>query len=101
MTDNIIPFDKLLAETHESTSDHSADDSPEHDHMMGKLIQVRHRYDAIVTLIESVNLMITGWMDQTAEYTDDDVAVVERMINSMEDALYISVDENPEDHRDT
>ena len=99
--DNIIPFDQIIDQpTGHSTDDSTVTTTNDSTTMKDNLVQVRQRYDAIMTLIEHVNVMITSWLDGVDTYTADDLGVVERMCNSMEDALYLSVDERPEDHRE-
>ena len=99
MTDNIVPFDAELAadlpvestmnKASSTTSDTVSDD-------VIKLRDVQQRFDALRTLIDSVNVMIQDWIDDNETYSADDVGVVSRMAQSMEQALHMTCDSEPE-----
>lgn len=103
MTDNIIPFESDAYEADPAGGTRRATDTQLNDVSddVKKLVQVRDRYRAIVTLIDHVSGMIQDWESGEEHYTADDIGVVERMCTSMEDALYLSIDEDPDEQRDT
>ena len=103
MTDNIIPFENDAYEADPAGGTRHATDTQLNDvnDDVKKLVQVRDRYRAIVTLIDHVNRMIEDWASGEESYTMDDIGVVERMCTSMEDALYLSIGEDPDEQRDT
>ena len=98
MTDNIVPFDAELAadlstESTTNVNDLSTGDAVDLERKR-TLDELEDRLAALARLVDGVGEMLSSWQTGEESHTDDDVGVVTRMINSMEQALHLSVSDD-------
>ena len=87
MTDNMIPFDPdaTADPSTESTTNKPVVNIPEDDVFI--MNQLEDRLAGLARLVDGVGEMLSNWQTGEESYTRDDLGVVERMLNSVEQAL--------------
>lgn len=88
MTDNMIPFDPdaTADPSTESTTNKPVVNIPEDDVFI--MNQLEDRLAGLARLVDGVGEMLSNWQTGEESYTRDDLGVVERMLNSVEQALF-------------
>ena len=88
--DNVIPFDASVAVDDQHVPLAKMNQLPADDVKL--MNQLEDRLAGLARLIDGTGEMLSNWQTGEEEYSSEDLGVVSRTINSMEQALYMSVD---------
>lgn len=89
--DNIIPFDHSIdAATTSTTDDLLAEDQ-------ARIAHVRTRLETVNEMFANIDKCCDMWQTG-ASYTVADIDMVERLVHSMEDVLYVGTKSEDEPH---
>ena len=89
--DNIIPFDHSIDATTPSTTDDTVTED------QARIAHVRTRLETVNELLMNVDKCCDMWQTG-ASYTVADIDMVERLVYSMEDVLYVGTKSEDEPH---
>jgi len=89
--DNIVQFDSTIGDNTSSTTEDLVTED------MDRIAHVRTRLSTVNELLMNVDKCCDMWQNG-AGYTVADIEMVERLVYSMEDVLYVSTKDEDEPH---